>query len=256
MEDYASLSYRDLQKLCKTHGLMCKGKTEELRARLMAHVAPQAGTQAEIDEGEGQQEQRQQQQQQQKSNEENEKVEEAMDVALEDAGQKDEEIAAAPFEAAIATAGQDMFSDMPDLVAQPTAAAAAAAVAQQQQEKQEAEEGEGSRTTVRHVTKRKADASIPTTNNSSGSISTTAETLPTNKVPKPMSMIRKPSPASVFAARAAAAMQTSAGGAGGGGGGAAARATTAAVAPPTTATKKATTTTTTSSSSTSNKKVK
>lgn len=36
MNTYATLSYRELQKLCKAHGLTCKGKADELRARLIA----------------------------------------------------------------------------------------------------------------------------------------------------------------------------------------------------------------------------
>lgn len=257
---YATLSYRDLQKLCKTHGLMCKGKTAELRARLVAHVAaeqgeggdlsaaaPQAGT--DSDEGEAAQHKKQEE----NSNEKKEQLVMVMDVGIEKAEQADEETAAAPTAFPARAPGEDMFPDMPDLVAQPTAAAATAAV-EGVQEVQEAEEMEGSMCTALNVIKRKAEtgedaSAASTTKNSSNT--TVAETDLPKKVPKLVSMLRKPSPASVFATQGSAAMQGSAAGGGGAGAG---RATMMAAAP-VSSTKKATTMKTTSSSSTTNKKV-
>eukprot|EP00624_Nannochloropsis_granulata_P000510 evm.model.NODE_1193_length_18015_cov_29.075548.3 len=256
---YATLSYRDLQKLCKTHGLMCKGKTAELRARLVAHVAaeqgeggdlsaaaPQAGT--DSDEGEAAQHKKQEE----NSNEKKEQLVMVMDVGIEKAEQADEETAAAPTAFPARAPGEDMFPDMPDLVAQPTAAAATAAV-EGVQEVQEAEEMEGSMCTALNVIKRKAEtgedaSAASTTKNSSNT--TVAETDLPKKVPKLVSMLRKPSPASVFATQGSAAMQGSAAGGGGAGAG---RATMMAAAP-VSSTKKATTMKTTSSSSTTNKK--
>ncbi|GAB5031816.1 dna-binding sap [Nannochloropsis oceanica] len=260
---YATLSYRDLRKLCKTHGLMCKGKTAELQARLVAHAAaeqggkgdlsaaaPQAGT--DSDEGEAAQ---------QKKREDNlrGKVEQlgmVMDGGIEKAGHADKETVAAPTAFPPRAPREDMFSDMPDLVAQPTAAAAAAAAAttttttalEAVSEIQEAKEMKGFRRTAINVIKRKAESggdapAASTTKN--GSNTTAAESHLPKKVPKVVSMLRKPSPASASATQGIAAM---AGGASAGAG----RATTTA-ATPVSSTKKATTMKTISSSRTSNK---
>lgn len=54
MNTYATLSYRELQKLCKAHGLTCKGKADELRARLIAEEQQQQQGQCPTQErGEG-----------------------------------------------------------------------------------------------------------------------------------------------------------------------------------------------------------
>jgi len=240
---------------------MCKGKTAELQARLVAHAAaeqggkgdlsaaaPQAGT--DSDEGEAAQ---------QKKREDNlrGKVEQlgmVMDGGIEKAGHADKETVAAPTAFPPRAPREDMFSDMPDLVAQPTAAAAAAAATtttaalEAVSEIQEAKEMKGFRRTAINVIKRKAESggdapAASTTKN--GSNTTAAESHLPKKVPKVVSMLRKPSPASASATQGIAAM---AGGVSAGAG----RATTTAAAP-VSSTKKATTMKTISSSRTSNK---
>ncbi len=165
--DYATMSYRELQALCKKHGLNAKGKTDELRARLAAAKSA---------------------------------------VAEEHNHMEEEEEDEDPLPSAKHADVNDIGFDMPDLDQGPPQPQTKTSVGEEQEEEEEQDEGPGTvprppAQDVAPATKKRNAAAMQQQQQQP-----TAMPQASVKVAKPiMSMLRKPSLTATFAAQAAQA---------------------------------------------------